>query len=178
MHFNYKGNIMKKILIVMASIVAIISCGDSSAEIQRENKELVFRLRGNPTTLNPVSASDAYSSEVYGKMFESLLTTDSNLQPLPNIATNWYWEVKTIDGKKRWILTFNMKGGAYWSDGEDSVSLETITVRLQAGFTDGHVEEYSAANVVPMRVILNVATDTPYPDGIGPGIYYLPASGL
>ncbi len=67
---------------------------------------------------------------------------------------------------------------SYWSRGEDWVNLETITVKLQAGFTDGHVEDYSAANVVPMKAIINVAANTPYPDGIGPGIYYLPAAGL
>ncbi|RKY08738.1 MAG: hypothetical protein DRP66_03895 [Planctomycetota bacterium] len=67
---------------------------------------------------------------------------------------------------------------SYWSRREDWASLETITVKLQAGFTDGHVEDYSAANVVPMKVIINVATNTPYPTGIGPGIYYLPAAGL
>ena len=67
---------------------------------------------------------------------------------------------------------------SYWSRGEGRVNLETITIKLQAGFTDGHVEDYSAANVVPMKVILYVDTNTPYPDGIGPGIYYLPAAGL
>ncbi len=67
---------------------------------------------------------------------------------------------------------------SYWSRGEDRVNLETITVKLQAGFTDGHVEDYSAANVVPMKVILDVATNTPYPPGIGPGIYFLPTTGL
>lgn len=71
-----------------------------------------------------------------------------------------------------------VRSSSYWSRGEDWVNLETITVKLQAGFTDGHVEEYSAANVVPMRVILNVAANTPYPNGIGPGIYYLPTGGL
>ena len=58
------------------------------------------------------------------------------------------------------------------------MNLETITVKLQAGFTDGHVEDYSAANVVPMKAIIDVATNKPYPPGIGPGVYYLPAAGL
>ena len=70
------------------------------------------------------------------------------------------------------------KASSYWSRGEDLVNLETITVKLQAGFTDGHVEDYSAANVVPMKAIINVATNTPYPPGIGPGTYYLPVTGL
>lgn len=67
---------------------------------------------------------------------------------------------------------------SYWSRSSGSESLDTITVRLQAAFTDEHVEDYSAASVVPMRVILNVITGEPYPQGIGPGIYYLPGSAL
>lgn len=67
---------------------------------------------------------------------------------------------------------------SYWSRGEDWVNLQTITIKLQAGFTDGHVEDFSAANVVPMKAIMIRATNTPYPPGIGPGIYYLPFTGL
>ncbi len=76
------------------------------------------------------------------------------------------------------ITPATLLSSSYWSRGEDWVNLETITVKLQAGFTDGHVEDYSAANVVPMKAILDVAANTPYPNGIGPGIYYLPATGL
>ena len=76
------------------------------------------------------------------------------------------------------ITSETRTASSYWSRGEDRVNLETITVKLQAGFTDGHVEDYSAANVVPMKAIINVAENTPYPPGIGPGIYYLPAAGL
>ena len=70
------------------------------------------------------------------------------------------------------------KASSYWSRREDWGNLQTITVKLQAGFTDGHVESYSAANVVPMKAIRIRASNTPYPPGIGPGIYYLPTSGL
>jgi prepilin-type N-terminal cleavage/methylation domain-containing protein len=70
------------------------------------------------------------------------------------------------------------KASSYWSRRGDQVNLQTITVKFQAGFTDGHVEDYSAANVVPMKAIRVRATNTPYTPGIGPGIYYLPATGL
>lgn len=67
---------------------------------------------------------------------------------------------------------------SYWSRGEDWVSLDTITVKLQAAFVDGHVESYSAKDVVGMRAIIDVRTSEPYPDGIGPGVFYLPGSAV
>lgn len=67
---------------------------------------------------------------------------------------------------------------SYWSRGEERVSLDSITVKLQAGFTDEHVEDYSAKDVVGMRAIIDIRTGEPYPDGIGPGVFYLPGSAL
>ncbi|MHC4476948.1 MAG: prepilin-type N-terminal cleavage/methylation domain-containing protein [Planctomycetota bacterium] len=65
-------------------------------------------------------------------------------------------------------------GSAYWSRlDSDDFSLRTIKVMLHAGYVDGHVEGYSASEVVPMRVIMNPVTNEPYGD-YGPGIFYLP----
>lgn len=70
------------------------------------------------------------------------------------------------------------KASSYWSRREKWAKLKTITVKLQAGFTDGHVEDYSAANVVPMKAIRIRASNTPYTSGTGPGIFFLPITGL
>jgi prepilin-type N-terminal cleavage/methylation domain-containing protein len=52
-------------------------------------------------------------------------------------------------------------------------------VKLKAGYTDGHVETYSASEVVPMRVSITVDGTVPYPDGeSSPGIFYIPANAL
>jgi hypothetical protein len=45
---------------------------------------------------------------------------------------------------------------------------------MRAGFTDGHVETYSPSDVLPMKVSTTADGTTPYPDGVGPGIFYLP----
>ena len=67
---------------------------------------------------------------------------------------------------------------SYWSRSEDVVSLDTIDVKLQAAFTDEHVEDYSCQDVVGMRAIIDVQTGDPYLDGVGPGVFYLPKSAL
>jgi len=78
------------------------------------------------------------------------------------------------------VTAGTMHSASYWSCSDEAASLDTLTVRPQAGFTDGRVETYSAQEVVALRVILDVATGQPYPDGngMGPGVYYVPRSGL
>jgi hypothetical protein len=53
-------------------------------------------------------------------------------------------------------------------------------VKLRAAYTDGHVETYTASDVVPMRVPIAAEGVPPYPDGIdgGPGIFYIPRNAL
>lgn len=50
--------------------------------------------------------------------------------------------------------------------------------RLNAGYTDGHVESYGSSEVVPLRVSADSTGSEPYPDGVGTGILYLPYNSL
>jgi len=67
-----------------------------------------------------------------------------------------------------WLLS------AYWYRRGEQDNKPPITLR--AGYTDGHVETYSPSDVIPMRVSLTPDGTIPYPDGVGPGIFYLPAN--
>jgi len=67
---------------------------------------------------------------------------------------------------------------AYWSGLNSNTSLDTLNLKLQAGYTDGHVGSYSPSEVIPMEVIMNRYTAEPYPSGVGPGIFYLPRNCL
>lgn len=72
-----------------------------------------------------------------------------------------------------------MFSSAYWSrkrTAEDT--LEGIDIQLNAAYTDGHVEKYGAADVETMKVIWKRNTNEPYPEGIGPGHFFLPRAGL
>ncbi len=69
-----------------------------------------------------------------------------------------------------WLLS------AYWSRKSDADDRPEI--KLQAGYTDGHVETYSASDVVPMKVSITADGRVPYPDGVGPGIFFLPRNAL
>ena len=70
-----------------------------------------------------------------------------------------------------WLLS------AYWS-GEGDPSSGKPHIKLRAGYTDGHVESYSASEVVPMKVSITSDGSVPYPDDVGPGVFYLPENAL
>jgi hypothetical protein len=71
---------------------------------------------------------------------------------------------------------------SFWSrPGEPTPEeLTTWNVRPNAGYTDGHVESFSPADTVPMRVIRDREMGLPYDDSIStsPGLFYLPHVGL
>lgn len=59
-----------------------------------------------------------------------------------------------------------------------NIDLDNLNIKLQAGYTDGHVERYSASEVVPMKVSKSSDGSVPYPGRLGPGIFYLPKGAL
>jgi len=50
--------------------------------------------------------------------------------------------------------------------------------KLRAGYSDGHVETYSASEVLPMEVSITADGRVPYPNGVGPGVFFLPSNAL
>ena len=53
----------------------------------------------------------------------------------------------------------------FWSRPEPAgnVNLNTLGLKLHAGYTDGHVESYSPSEVVPMKVSFTPDGCVPYP---------------
>jgi len=77
------------------------------------------------------------------------------------------------------ITEGTLLSSAYWSykGGAGSCPLD---IKLRAGYTDGHVESFSASDTLTMRVIKVPETGEPYGggDGSGPGIFYLSRNAL
>lgn len=69
-----------------------------------------------------------------------------------------------------WLLS------AYWSRTNPAES--TPEFKLRAAYTDGHVETYSPSDVMPMKVSTSRDGTAPYPDGVGPGTFFLPRNAL
>jgi len=68
---------------------------------------------------------------------------------------------------------------AFWNSPHNPSQLapEKLEITLRAGYTDGHVQSYTA-EVVTMKAILWPPLNLPYPDGVGPGRIYLPAESI
>ena len=65
----------------------------------------------------------------------------------------------------------------FWSrySFDQQIPLEAIDTKLNAGYVDGHVESYSPADAVIMKISMKPDGTVPYPDDISPGgIFYLP----
>jgi len=75
------------------------------------------------------------------------------------------------------ITEGTLLSSAYWSR-EGVAGSDAPEIKLHAGYTDGHVETYSASDTLAMRVIWKPETGEPYPDDIGPGRFYLPRNAL
>ncbi len=51
-------------------------------------------------------------------------------------------------------------------------------VKLSAGYIDGHVENLLPSDTVPIKVSITTDGSAPYPDDIGPGIFFLPSNAV
>jgi len=76
------------------------------------------------------------------------------------------------------ITEGTLLSSAYWSRHEGRAGAAVPEIKLQAGYVDGHVEKYSSSDTLTMKAILKPETGEPYPDGIGPGNFYLPRNAL
>ena len=86
----------------------------------------------------------------------------------------YFGSCESFDGGE--IISETLLLSSYWADEGSLENLPEIT--LKAGYSDGHVETYSSYDVVPMKVSITADSTTPYPDGVGPGIFFIPREAL
>jgi peptide/nickel transport system substrate-binding protein len=77
---------------------------------------LVDSSIGEPTTLNPVLASDSASSAITGLVFNGLVRYDRNLRLEGDLAKSW--DISS-DSK---VITFHLRKGVLWQDGVEFTS--------------------------------------------------------
>ena len=127
---------MRKCLILLSFIFIMSACGNQESDPTQyqypadkdvaPEKTIVTLLESNPKTLNAVTSSDLYGSTVLDFMMEGLITINSNLEPIPCIATNWSWEKKINGDKTNYILTLNLRSDVYWQDGVKFTSKDVV----------------------------------------------------
>jgi len=76
-------------LLVALIVAAFINASFVST---KKRNEMSIGTLGEPTTLNPIQAADAASSQVTSLLFGSLLKFDENLEIVPSLARTWSME--------------------------------------------------------------------------------------
>lgn len=102
-------------LISAAPVLAQASAGGAKSEA-RHGGSLNWIVTPEPASFIPLTTTAGTNAELGPKVVEGLLTYDSDLNPLPLLATEWQI---SDDGLR---YTFTLREGVKWHDGEDFTS--------------------------------------------------------
>jgi peptide/nickel transport system substrate-binding protein len=114
------NSIALKIFLLLAPASLLLSaCGHVLP--QREADSLYMLLPAEPDTLNPITATDAYSRTIYGHILETLIERDRDtLEVIPMLAERW--EIS----RDRLRFRFYLKKGVRWSDGVEFTADDVV----------------------------------------------------
>ncbi|MDQ2085393.1 peptide ABC transporter substrate-binding protein [Herbivorax sp. ANBcel31] len=106
-----KKNLFYSLLLIFLMCVSLLLSGCSSADAV--SNEITINLGDEPYTIDPQLVFDATSMRVINAMFEGLVRSDENGEPVAGVASSW--EVSD-DGL---TYTFYLREEAKWWDGTD-----------------------------------------------------------
>jgi ABC-type transport system substrate-binding protein len=117
---------LRGMCLILMSLL-IFSCQDKE---RRSSSTIYYNIGGEPTTINPLSGSDAYTTEVHSYVFETLLNNDlDTYEWKPALATEW----KISDDKK--TFDFKLREGVKWHDGTEFTA-EDVKFSYDVIFSD------------------------------------------
>ncbi|GBE31884.1 heme-binding protein A precursor [bacterium BMS3Bbin05] len=94
-------------IFILLSLFIVVSCTYST----REQGYVYFRLKTNPTTLDPAYVVDVTGGRLSAKLFNGLVRINANLEIVPDIADHWRI---SGDGK---VYTFYLRRDVMFSNG-------------------------------------------------------------
>lgn len=84
-----------------------------------KNRALNMLLAEEPRNLNPLVASSAYSWQVLGLIYESMVGSDPwTREDRPSLANSWRVGTETVAGTERTVLEFELRRDLFWNDGK------------------------------------------------------------
>lgn len=106
---------MRALFILIIAFLALarpVASFGSPAGSPDDGDWLVNNLTAEPGTLNPITATDAYASNINGYLYESLVKRDEkSLELVPELAESWDISEDHL------TYTFRLKHGVKWHDG-------------------------------------------------------------
>lgn len=106
------------------TLLLVLSCN------QRPKRNIAFynNISSEPTTLNPITSTDAYALAVHNYVFESLLGVDEETYEWrPSLATKW----EISEDKTKFY--FWLREGVLWHDGEE-LTAEDVKFSFDVNF--------------------------------------------
>lgn len=124
----------------LVSMVVLLSTLSSCFNSGPVNKTgFYINMSGEPTTINPVTSTDAYASDIQGYVFERLLTKNvETYEDEASLATEW----KISEDKM--VFTFKLREGVKWHDGKEFTA-EDVKFSFDVIFDD----QYNTAHKRP-----------------------------
>ena len=107
-----------KVISILLVFVVMLSLGTSNVFGSKSGKPDSMRI-GVTVEIDSLSPMISYSQigyEVFSLIYDSLVTIDENLEPMPNLAKSW----ETNEDGTEWI--FNLEEGIKWHDREPFTS--------------------------------------------------------
>jgi microcin C transport system substrate-binding protein len=99
-----------RVLMLAAALMLTIACNEKN----REARNIFYQnLMSEPTTLNPITASDGYSRQVHSYILESLLDRDIETYEWKGALAK-SWEIS----KDKKVYTFKLRENVIWHDGK------------------------------------------------------------
>lgn len=81
-------------------------------------RTMTMALAEEPRSLNPFTASSAYSWQVLGMIYEGLIATNPfTLKDMPDLAEKWHVGTSNEGGTVHTVLRFKLKENLHWNDG-------------------------------------------------------------
>jgi len=117
-------------MLSIATILPAASCGggDTSRLAPGDSQTLVLRrgLGGQPGSLDPQRAEDAFSYDVLRDLYEGLTASSPEGEVIPAGATSWHID----EGGRRYV--FSLRRQAHWSNGDPVTAADFVVAFRRA----------------------------------------------
>jgi oligopeptide transport system substrate-binding protein len=113
---------LRRVVLLFGVAGAICGCspGTDVAVSGSQTLELRRGIAGEPSSLDPASATDNFSSQVVQDLYEGLTRESSNGEVVPGVASSWQVDATGTQ------YTFFLRPNASWSNGKHVVASEFV----------------------------------------------------
>lgn len=106
------------IKLFLLGLMLLVACGH---QLPRDPDAIILSMGAEPDTLNPITSSDAYSSQILGYLSDSLIERDKDtLEYKPKLAASWEISADHL------VYIFRLRTDVTWHDGRPFTADDVI----------------------------------------------------